>query len=74
MILHKYKLAVLPMALSAVLAACSRDEAPSEVAMPEAAAVVGAAQNVPRETAADAAEVAAFRTYLDVEPHIRYVP
>lgn len=65
MILHKYKLAVLPMALSAVLAACSRDEAPSEVAMPEAAAVVGAAQDVPRETAADAAEVAAFRTYLD---------
>ena len=61
MTLQKYKLAVLPMALSTLLLACSRDEAPEQAAAPEVADVAAATQDaVPK-----AAETAAFRTYLE---------
>ncbi|MCR9186035.1 MAG: DUF885 domain-containing protein [Halieaceae bacterium] len=61
MILPNYKLAVLPMALTTLLVACSRDETPAPTPAPEAAEVVGAVQDAVPEAAA----TAAFRTYLE---------
>jgi len=61
MTLQKYKLAVLPMALSTLLVACSRDEAPAQVVAPEVVDTAAATQ----DAAPEAAETAAFRTYLE---------
>ncbi|MFU8763462.1 MAG: DUF885 domain-containing protein [Haliea sp.] len=59
--LTNYKLALLPLALAATLAACSREEAPVEQPGPGIVEVTETAT----EAVADSAVTAAFRTFLE---------
>ncbi len=59
--LTNYKLALLPLALAATLAACSRDEAPADQPGPSATE----ATETVAEAVADSAVTAAFRAFLE---------